>query len=293
MRELAFRAFRRVARALSRFQRPLARVPGVVPLYRALYRRVKPAGLVQVHVAGATLWVRADDEGVARPLLLDGAFERDETALVTALLRPGMRVVDVGANVGYYTVLASRLVGPTGTVLAFEPEPENHALLVRNLAANGCRNAHAFPVALAERAGVTQLHRDRTNLGNPSMVGANVPDPAGAVEVETATLDDVLGGRGEGPIDFMKIDVQGAEGLVLAGAARTLRHDGLTILMELWPRGLANAGTDPARLLGDLAQQGFTLRLVDGTDRRRSPDEVLRAAARSQDGFVNLLLRRE
>jgi FkbM family methyltransferase len=228
---------------------------------------------------------------VARPILVRGVFEEAETALLRRLLRPGMRVIDVGANLGYYSVLASRLVGPGGKVLAIEAEPGNFALLERNLAENGCTNVEAFQLALSDAPGRVALHTDRSNRGNPSLVGANVPDRGGAVEVEAMTLDAFLAGRGAGRIDLVKMDVQGAEGRVLAGAQALLAQPGLRVLLELWPRGLENAGTDAGAMLRGLASAGFTVQPVE-SEQPLSVEGVLAAVARSRDGFLNVLFVR-
>jgi FkbM family methyltransferase len=279
-----------LTQALRRFEGPAKRVPGVLWLYAALYRRLRPSGLVRVEVPGGHLWVDAADEGVGRALLARGSYESAESELFARLVKPGMTVVDVGANVGYYTVLASRLVGPAGRVLAFEPEPRSHALLARNVAENGCANVRLFAVALSERGGEAVLFADRENLGTPSLVRANVDgDAAAAVTVATATLDETLAeALGEAPVDLLKIDVQGAEKLVLAGADRLLRQPGLQLLLELWPPGLRRAGVEPREILDGLAAYGFRFHLVDDPPRAATVEEVLVAAREHCDGFVNL-----
>ena len=290
VKQIAFKAFRRLVRVLSAFERPLARLPLVPRIYHAAYKRVKPKGLIQVAVEGASLWMNADDEGIARPLLLKGTFEEDETALVKRLLQPGMQVADIGANVGYYTVLTSRLVGPSGRVFAFEPAPKNFELLLKNLETNGCRNVRPFQVALSSQSGTGTLYLDGSATGNPSMSGDNVPDKAGEVQVQTVTLDEAL--SGEAPIDFLKIDVQGAEGHVLRGAQRVLAQAKLAILIEIWPAGLRNLQTDPGALLQSLVERGFRMDVVRTGGQRRRLGSVEEALALSEDGFVNLLLEK-
>lgn len=233
------------------------------------------------------------DEGIARPLLLKGIFEPEETALWRELLRPGMVVVDVGANIGYYATLASRLVGPTGRVFAFEPEPKNYELLLKNLAENGCANVEASSVALSDRRGSATLFRDAHNLGNPSFFEANVPQEGriAGIKVSTTSLDEAL--PPDARVDVIKVDVQGAEGLVFAGARRVLGAAGKRhILFELWPDGLDRAGIDAVRLLEELQEMGYRFRRV-GRDRRPvEPQEAVSACRAEPDGFVNLLASR-
>jgi FkbM family methyltransferase len=269
-------------------------VPGVLWLFAALYRRLRPSGVVRVAVPGGHLWVDAGDEGVGRALLSRGSYESAESELFAQLVKPGMTVVDVGANVGYYTVLASRLVGERGRVLAFEPEPRSHALLARNVAENGCANVRLFALALADHQGEATLYADRENLGTPSLVRANVAgDAATSVQVPTTTLDAALAAAlGEAPVDLLKMDVQGAEKLVLAGAERLLRQPGLQLVLELWPPGLRRAGVEPREVLALLAGHGYHFRLMEDAPREVSVEEALAVAERHHDGFVNLHVRR-
>ena len=134
--------------------------------------------------------------------------------------RPGMTVVDVGANVGLYTLLASALVGSAGRVVAVEPSSENCRLILLSLEANEAANVELFPVALDRARGWSNLS------GHFGSNGGLVPaDPSSLASgwseiVPTFALDDLV----DGPVHFLKIDVEGAEGRVVAGAQRILRR---------------------------------------------------------------------
>ncbi|HCX31114.1 MAG TPA: methyltransferase, partial [Blastocatellia bacterium] len=126
-----------------------------------------------------------------------------------------MTVVDIGANVGYYTLIAASVVGASGKVYAFEPEPSNYELLTRNIAANGHKNVLPSPEAVSDRVGSMKLYIDSQNFGNRSFSQQNIVHDGGAVDVNTTTLDCLcLSGKIAKQIDVMKIDAQGAEGFI-------------------------------------------------------------------------------
>jgi FkbM family methyltransferase len=153
-----------------------------------------------------------------------GMYEISGTRFLQAVLRPGMTVVDVGANTGYYTLWASRLVGPLGRVYAFEPVPDLASTLRHNIELNGMRNITVRNEAVSASAGRATLHvsRAESNTGLSSLVmSEDVGQLSERLQVETIGLDD-LASYLDRPIDFIKIDVEGAEELVFRGAARLL-----------------------------------------------------------------------
>jgi len=172
-----------------------------------------------------------------------------------------MTVVDIGANLGYHAVIASRMVGPGGRVIAFEPEPRNHALLTDNLRRNHCANVEAHRKAVSDETGRSvTLYLAADNLGDHRIF----PDPEeagrGHATVVTTTVDAVVDGA---PVHFVKMDIQGAEGHALAGMEQTLRgNDDIVILFEFWPYGLRRASTTPEHVLENLAAAGFDLRVA-------------------------------
>ncbi len=135
IRRNLFVAFRGLVRAVA--GHGLGRFRVVRAAHRFLYRATKPSC---VEVMGFKLHFDPKDRVMSHYLLEDRAWEPVETEALRQELRRGDVVVDVGANIGYYTILASRLVGEGGKVYAFEPEPDNFAMLQKNLKANGCTN---------------------------------------------------------------------------------------------------------------------------------------------------------
>jgi FkbM family methyltransferase len=158
-------------------------------------------------------------------MLFYGGFEDSECSFAVRFLRSGMTVLDIGAHHGYYTLLASRKVGSEGRVVAFEPSPRERRRLNLHLRLNGCRNVETEDCALGETEGTAQLH---LVLGNES--GCNslrepaVTEQTELVPVRIERLDRVLQERRIGQVDFIKLDVEGAELSVLKGATELLHR---------------------------------------------------------------------
>lgn len=288
------RIFALAKRALDRQQASGPRIPGLTRLLWILYRIVKPEGLRRITVRGIDLCVDGQDEIIYPALVAYGSHDPEEHDLITSLVRPGMTVLDVGANIGIYTVACAKLVGPEGRVYAFEPEPDTHELLSANLESNHVGNTVAVAAALSDREGEATLYRDRWNAGGHTLLEDNITTQAGgSVQIEIRTLDGYFGGE-DVVADFIKMDAQGFEGHVVRGGREFLQRGAPILLMEFWPEGLRNAGTDPERLLRELSDLGYHVVPQEGVaDSRRDPEEVVREAeGESGKGFLNLLLKR-
>jgi FkbM family methyltransferase len=168
-------------------------------------------------------WWLAESRGkIVR--ILTGSHEKEQTRLMRSLIRPGATVLDVGAHTGYYTLLASTLVGSAGRVRAFEPDVRNARFLRRHMALNRCRNVVVEEVAVARGAGAM-----RFGAGRGSGTGRLRED--GPVEVQTVGLDDYCARHGLRP-DVIKVDVEGAEAQVFEGARATLQRDRPALLLS-------------------------------------------------------------
>ncbi|MCC6469257.1 MAG: FkbM family methyltransferase [Alphaproteobacteria bacterium] len=250
-------------------------------LWKMLFYATAPQAPFVMRTQRYRLWVDPKKrKDIARAILHRGQYEPIETAIMLRHLKPGMTMVDVGANIGHYAMVAAFAVGPQGRVVAFEPDDENHAALAANLALNRLGNATAERLALGSAPGRLALHRDRANRGGHSLAAANVLAPAGAQDVAVATLDayaaSSLGGR---RVDFIKIDVQGAEAGVLAGAAGVLARDHPVVLVEFWPHGIRAMGADPMALVERMLALGYRLAVIE----RERPDHL-----RALDGVAAL-----
>ena len=238
------------------------------------------------------------DRFVSRRIAEEGIWEPYETSLVMDLLHPGAVFVDVGANIGYFTVLAASIVGERGTVFAFEPDPDNFRLLEANLALNALqRKVTAVPAALAEDDGEGQLYLSEDNLGDHQIYTTG--EGRDSVPIELLNGSHYLKDRLDS-LDLLKVDTQGSECRVMAGLMPLL--SGLaqppSILLELTPLSLRQAGSSGRALVELLAglQQPFWI--VDHIEHRlvASSREELAGwcddvdAVAGDSGFMNILV---
>ncbi|MEZ5319968.1 MAG: FkbM family methyltransferase [Vicinamibacterales bacterium] len=211
-------------------------------------------------LAGDGLYLRVDaDDSLG--LCRAGAYEPYETALLLHLVTPGTTVLDVGANVGYHTVQFARAAGPDGRVIAFEPDPGNLRLLRHNVRANAFRNVEIVPKAVSDETGRLRLFRSAENGGDHRVYDSG--DDRQAIDIEAVALDDLLAGYAR-PISLVKLDIQGAEPRAIAGMQRLLdSHPEAWVAAELWPAGLARAGSSAGALLDRLRGLGGGLLRID------------------------------
>ncbi|MHB8694004.1 MAG: FkbM family methyltransferase [Solirubrobacteraceae bacterium] len=254
------------------------------------YRRAVTESTVETEALGFRFRLDGRDAGVTPSLLVDRRYEARETALFTATVRPGDVVIDVGANVGVYTLLAARAVGPSGRVYAVEPDPRNFELLSENIALNGLHNVVPLPLATGAVPGRATLFRDRENAGLHSLAAANLEVAADSACVEVVTLDEIVHRHGIRRVDVLKLDVQGAEGAVLAGAAGLLQNPRLSAFIEYWPNGLNRCGDDPEAVLRSLAQR-FEIDVVDPPVQGASMQEIAWLVETRGGHAINLMLR--
>lgn len=246
---------------------------------------------LRVRLSDRIIWVDPRDEAIARGVLLDGAWQDAETRLIERYVQAGDVVVDVGANIGYFTSLAAKLVESTGVVYGVEPDPHNFALLSRTIQENDfAADVRLVNAAAGETAGRLTLHRDARNFGNHTFAHSNVVSRGDSISVPVITLDELLDERETRRVSFVKLDVQGWEAHVLRGASRLLATAPY-VLLEFWPKGLQAAGTDPAHLLDELFAAG-SVALVQGESAEPvTREQVLQACAAAPGEQVDLLVK--
>jgi FkbM family methyltransferase len=239
----------------------------------------------------AKLGNRLYDLWPAAYVLLYGFYkawsDREERALFQRIVKPGMTVLDVGANIGIYTRFFASLVGPNGKIVAFEPEPRNFALLERAIA--GLPQVTAVQAAVASRSGEVMLFvADNLNVDHHICNGG---EGRRALKVPSIAIDDYVkpGER----VDIIKMDIQGAELLALAGTERVLRENQqLKFILEYWPYGLQRAGSTAAALLDFFHERGFQCRLLGRAKQERfssvgvGPNEYANIIAEHQSAYV-------
>lgn len=238
------------------------------------------------------------DRFVSRCLREEGVWEPFETSLVTAVLAEGDVFVDVGANIGYFSLLAADRVGDSGAVYAFEPDPENHALLCASAAANGLHHViHPQAAALAASDGQAMLYLSEDNLGDHQIFAT--PEQRSAVPVRLLSGSGFLDGRVQ-RIDLVKIDTQGSEYGVMKGLLPLLHSLPAPprIIIELTPLSLRQCGSSGRQLIELLAKLEQPMWIIDHLEHRlvASSAEELAAWCDAVDavpgdaGFMNILV---
>ena len=208
------------------------------------------------------------DSGDGRPSvgMVTDVFEESTTRLFQRLVIPGMVVIDIGAHVGYYTLISARQAGPKGRVYAFEPDPDNHATLLRNIELNGYRNVIAVRKAVSDRVGDAQLYLSATVSGNHSIYRHGLPG-RGSIPVETTTVDSMLEELEWPHVDLVKIYVEGAEVAVLDGMPQLLgKSASFNLILEFMPALLHSAGVAPRQFLDKLAYLFPKVYFIDEAD---------------------------
>lgn len=261
----------------------LGRIKPIRAAYDSLYSLLKPSSVM---VQGQHMWL---DENDSLELATREVYEPAETALFKREIKPGQVVLDIGANIGYYTLIAAKLVGPKGHVYAFEPDPTNFALLKKNVEANGHQNVTLFPKALSDKNGKGRLYLNPTNKGDHRLFDSG--DGRSSVTVTKARLDDILL-KLDRQVHFIKMDVQGAEASVLRGMKDLLgRSRTLKLVTEFSPGGLRLQGADPQGYLKALQKSGFKLQEIPSKGGALKPVDTKRLVARLGDdsnAYANL-----
>jgi FkbM family methyltransferase len=209
-------------------------------------------------------------------------WEPGVTRLIDRLIVPGMTVVDAGAHVGYFTLLAARKVGPNGRVYAFEPALENFTLLVRNIGLNGYRNTFPKQIAVSDKDGETALYLYSDSVGH-SLYPETTGTSRTTKTVRTTTLDRFFEEEGWPPVQLIKMDIEGAEPAALEGMmGLRRRNQDLRIVLEYVPHILQSAGRNPRRFLERIRQLGFTIRIIrdDGRLEELTAENAERPGAR-------------
>lgn len=205
------------------------------------------------------MYLDLDDRGVGLAILM-GVFEPFETELFARCIRDSMTVVDVGANVGYYSLLAARRVGNSGRVFAIEANPTVYSMLLQNISVNDYQKIIPINRCVSNLSGQARFRIDRAVAGESGMLPRCEAERQDTITVDTGTLDDLLP---DGTVHVLKIDIEGAEGLALMGASRLLRNCRPQIFMEFVPALLTKMGTPPADVLGMIKQHGYSIYLID------------------------------
>ena len=265
------RSFLRSERAWTRYW-PVETGRGWPRTLEPLMFRVGVLRPVRVEVEpGINLLLDPRDD-VSRTILisLSGRWEPEVWQAISNGLPEGGVMLDVGAHIGYDSLKASVKVGPSGRVVAFEPNPNTLPTLRDNISASGAHNVIVQPIACTDSEQTLTLF-DATpggNSGSSSLSQQNAGPLTRSYTVRGRPIDDVLGELGLTRVDVVKIDVEGAELVALRGAAQSLKRFHPKLIVEVVPRQLANMGTSVEEVESFIASLGYrATRAVDYKNR--------------------------
>ncbi len=232
------------------------------------------------------IYVRLNDYFVGGAIASTGGYEPYVTQELRQLLRPGMTFLDVGANIGYFTLLAATLVGETGKVLAFEPQQANCNLLEESIVANGLQNITVYPYAAAEKAQTLTFSAGGADSNgriiNPSEILAQEHK---LPTIEAVVLDECLADIQR--LDVVKMDIEGAEPRAWAGMQRLIETYRPIVLMEFAPDLIrVTSGTEPSDLL-DSMQKQYDIFILERSGGKSNAPQSTAALMQAQADSVN------
>ena len=276
---LVMQSFGRIVKPL--FGTGIGRIPGIVPTYKYLWRNFGPRGIIETEANGFKIKISSRDWAVAPSLVFGHVWEPQETSIVKEYVKPGMIALDIGAHVGYYSLLMAKLVGDAGTVLSFEPSIDTRILLASNLSVNDMRNVAIYPYAIGNANYKSFIYMDEVSPAS------NTLWPAGKEEgqsVEVKTLDSLVDSK----VDFIKMDIEGNEYNALKGMLKIVRRSpDLVMLSEVYQAGLHATGASVIDYI-TLLQKFFKVYFLDG--REANAFTVIRECKKA--GSINILCKR-
>jgi FkbM family methyltransferase len=266
----------------------LSNIPHSRRLYKKFENLIIPRRPVYLKSIDSYMYLDPNDGSLGGGLLLNGYMEPYICDLISNRVKLGMTCVDVGANIGYVSLLMAKKLSNTGRLYCFEPDPYTFRQLSGNIRVNNIKNASLSCNALSDQDGFKTLYVDRNGRCLNSLYD-KVGDEQ--LTVKLSTLDKL-----NVDIDVLKIDAQGADGLIVKGGLNVLSRHPPELFIEFWPNGLRLAGTSPDEVLEILHGIGYTIYLVDdvkGKMWRATDSEILNSAGRmSTDntwyGFADL-----
>lgn len=234
-----------------------------------VFARIRPpvisgsTDILVTEVAGMIVGVPGNEWRMAAYHAFRGVMEPGLTKYFCTLIKPGTVVVDVGANVGIFTLLAAKLLEGTGKIYSFEPTPRIYEILRDNVQVNSFLElgiVHLHQLAVTDRSGKACLSIFNNDSGHNTLFRDGKAD--GEIEVTTTSLDEILATQER--VDIVKIDAEGAEPLIVRGMQQVIkRNPKIRILLEFAPVHLKRAGRSPLEVLNEFGSFGFDIRRID------------------------------
>jgi len=271
----------------------LYNVSAKIPLARNILKKCVNSLIPEsINIEEGRIFLDQSDMAVSGSLAM-GSFEKFETETFRQIIRPDMNIVDIGAQIGYYTIIFGTRTGINGKVFAFEPEKENYNLLKKNVETNNLSNVTLINKAVSESSGKRELFIEQDNKGHHSFAKSN--NCQEKVVVETDTLDSILANYNSLIIDIIKIDIEGAEPIALRGMRETItRSPHMIIFTEIYPVMMKNLGESAINYLRELESLNFSLSIIDSIKKEIVPIDNIESFVKSipKNSFRNILARK-
>tara|TARA_B100001750_G_scaffold245496_1_gene265267 strand:+ start:82 stop:996 length:915 start_codon:yes stop_codon:yes gene_type:complete len=255
--------------------------------YYTKYRlkKIRQSGNNLILTHGCKMEVNPNDEGLSAELLVHGSHEPDTTKFVSKYLKENIVCVDVGANIGYYSTLYSKIVGQNGKVLAIEPSPVNFEFLKKNLELQNFSNYLVFNCASGDKEGNVRFLMDKR--ANKCMIvqdeteSSNNPD---IISVPVRKIDDIIDESNVERVDFLKMDVEGYEWFAIQGALKTIQKFRPSIQIEIHFNKLGHEITQ--KILNILKNENYQIIYHDISSDQRLSDKS-ESKKHDLDDFIN------
>jgi FkbM family methyltransferase len=249
-----------------------------------------------IKIGDDSLILNQKDVGVSGMLAL-GVYEKFELELFRSTIKAGMTVVDIGANIGLYSVVAGKKA-INGRVFSYEPEDENFSILSRNIKGNNLDNVSAFKVALSDIRGARSFYFTEDNRGTHSF--ADNRSTGQAITVKTDTLDGSLSEIVPfvTAVDVIKIDVEGAEPLVFEGMKNIISQSPhLIMFIEFYPKAIMRLGRSPIKFLETLRGFGLSISIINEDEKKLVPvgdfNDFINGFSKKTEAVKNLYVVKE
>ena len=287
--------------------------PGVKAVYNFFHWFFWPYQNI-IEIQGSKMYINPNESSLSmRRTLGDYAanliHEKATTELFRKVIRQGDVIVDLGANIGYFTLLAARLTGSKGKIFSFEPEPKNYNYLLKNIEINNYNQVVSLQKAVSDRNGKTKLYICDYDSGHHTInkyegikaYSRGRPTREQFIDIETVTLDSFLEGKTD-HVDVIKMDVEGAEMLTVLGMDRTLRsNQNIKMFVEFFPLLIEKMGSSPKEFIRKLLEDyKFSIyvipedydALTNEMKKIISVEEIM-AFRRKEEDHLNLFLTRK
>ena len=211
----------------------------------------------KIRVGSLFLFLNPHDPVVSGALFFN-VYEKSESKFIKSICFKGMKALDIGANIGYYSTLISQVAGENGLILALEPDPESYKYLDKTINSFKIRNVLPLPIAASDIKQKLPLFISKDNRGDNRLYQND--QLREEIEVDCLTIDELLEINNLKTVDFIKIDVQGYEPKVFKGMKKVIKNsEKLILLTEFWPKGIFQAGENPKDFLRMLRKMEFQL----------------------------------